>query len=101
MPASSSYCNSTSGINENSILEDIIVFKTQDNTKLNVLFNNNFNKQTDLYIVSIAGKTIFKKNLDLVKKDEVVGFDISSISEGMYLVNIISESSYESIKFIK
>ena len=101
MPASSSYCNSTSGINENSILEDIIVFKTQDNTKLNVLFNNNFNKQTDLYIVSIAGKTIFKKNLDLVKKGDIVGFDISSISEGMYMVNIISESSYESIKFIK
>ena len=83
------------GINEKELIDEINIYPNPTNNTLNIEFN-----ETQEYIIGItnvSGKLI--KNM--VSFSTITKIDVSKFENGLYFINITSENTNKSLKFIK
>ncbi|WP_310559821.1 SBBP repeat-containing protein [Flavobacterium sp.] len=89
--------NETLTINENNLLKNIKLFPNPTSSKINLNFDNNLEKAI-LKIISILGQTVLEKqNIS----GNNLSLDVSSLSNGTYVVQLQEGSSISTSKFIK
>ena len=88
------------GLNDQPEIENITIYNDQNNNIMTLQFNKNYDNPVQLTILNISGQIVFDTKHKSIQKGEVIKFNLSPLSKGMYLINIISENEYKSIKFI-
>ena len=79
-------------INDSKNESNIDIFPNPTNGLFNLHINTTITQSIDIDIVSIDGKSIYKNNVSLLTKHEIVKIDISSAAEGVYYIKIKGEN---------
>ncbi len=78
---------------------DIIVYPNPANEKLNIDFGKLDFTNAELYVKDISGRTVFKRT-EIIQNN--LSVDISSLSKGVYVANIINgDKNIYTKKFVK
>lgn len=79
----------------------ISVFPNPAQDALNIELNFAKNSQYELRILSIDGNAIYRQKYQSIDNQNMSNIDVSSLDGGIYLLQIITDRSSQSVKFIK
>jgi trimeric autotransporter adhesin len=92
----------STGIENISDIKDMLIYPNPANQKLNLQFNKQLDGLATLSIMDIAGREIFNFQLSSAAVDNSqLSVDVSSLSAGMYFLNVKTKDNYFTQKFIK
>lgn len=80
---------------QDSFLSNMAIFPNPTNSSINFNFNLKTPQQIIVEIMDINGKLIHSKNMGKIEGDTKQLMDLSGITKGSYIVNIIGEFKTE------
>ena len=83
--------------NESFQQKSITLFPIPVSNNLNILFENNF-ENASVKIISITGQVV-KENKAI--SGDTISLDVSELSKGIYIIQILNNNSLLTSKFIK
>lgn len=83
------------GLNENTILSNLIVYPNPTENKINVELNNSLEKK--ITVLDITGKVVYETKT----WSSVETIDLANLSNGVYILQVQSETESKMLKIIK
>lgn len=92
----------TSSNEENEWLENIQIFPNPASSQLNISITGLETKELDITIMDLQGREIYRDKKEIIDNNDNIVIQTSSLSNGSYLISLISEKgSIRTEKFIK
>jgi hypothetical protein len=82
-----------SGISENTTETGISVYPNPAEGVLNIAISNG-EKQIDLRLVDVSGQTVYKESLENIPVEFTYKLDVSSLSRGVYFVELVNSKRF-------
>ena len=95
-----SYVAVTTGINDQKAFEDLSVFPNPTDGFLNIKFTMNKSQSVKLEILSLNGEIMVSQDLGTVQGSIEKQMDISSLSKGIYILRLISDTGTTNEKIV-
>ena len=92
--------NTITGVNNNGVSVNTVLYPNPVNTSLNITFNTNSNENAVLKILDVRGAELISENI-MISNEKKISFDISPFAAGNYFVKVITDNSARVIKFVK
>ncbi len=91
------------GVEELSVFNEVNLYPNPTNGEFNLSINAATSSEVSIIITNLTGQTVESTNLQLNQGDNVINMNESHLSSGIYLVNLINESTgeFSSMKLIK
>jgi hypothetical protein len=91
----------TGGLNENTFVNSVSVYPNPAVSTANVSFNLKNNANVDITVTDVTGKVVYSNTLsNVVAGNQKVVINTESLNNGIYMVNIISNGSKTTEKFV-
>ena len=91
----------TGGLNENTFVNSVSVYPNPAVSAANVSFNLKNNANLDITVTDVTGKIVYSNTLsNVVAGNQKVTINTESLNNGIYMVNIISNGSKTTEKFV-
>ena len=91
----------TGGLNENTFVNSVSVYPNPAVSSANVSFNLKNNANLDITVTDVTGKVVYSNTLsNVVAGNQKVTINTESLNNGIYMVNIISNGSKTTEKFV-
>jgi len=91
----------TGGLNENTFVNNVSVYPNPAVSVANVSFNLNNNANVEIAVTDVTGKVVYTNTLTNVSAgNQKVVINTESLNNGIYMVNIISNGSKTTEKFV-
>lgn len=82
--------------------ENVVLSPNPVSNSLNLQFENNLNQELKIVIVDVLGKEVYSNsNPDFNAQNSITINNLDVLSNGIFFIKIISETSAQTIKFIK
>lgn len=88
----------TSTISQTVFENDLLVFNIENN--INIKANNTDHNLTNVYVYDLSGKLVLEQSDISIEKGNTIQIDISNLSKGMYIVQILDELNHTTSKKI-
>jgi len=84
----------TVGIVETPVVSgDILIYPNPTNGSFVLSFSNNYNSETSIRLYNLAGQIVLEKQVSPSAGLNTIKFDISSYSQGMYILELATTNS--------
>ncbi len=82
------------------VVNEVAVFPNPANEFIDISVNASENNLSELQLLDMSGRLVYTETMDIVKGPNQKRVDVSTLSKGVYLLNIISSSDVSRIKII-
>lgn len=92
------------GIKENlpfNTKNELLIYPNPSNSEINMFFKSRELLDYRVIIYNTLGQAVYNKELGKVIGEQTIKADISSLSNGIYIVNLVSSKDIQSAKIIK
>lgn len=95
------FSGSVVGVQDNnSVLNNVTVFPNPSNNSISIDLNLKSAQQITIELADLTGKIVFSKNLGTLQGSSKQMLDVSTITKGIYLLNVLTEKGKESKKIV-
>jgi hypothetical protein len=91
----------TSSINPVSV-SNLNAFPVPANTMITLEFNSNINQVASISIADLSGRVVYlNSNIEVAQGLNQINLPVTSLTHGLYLINLKGSNLNTSIKFVK